>query len=120
MSSINLDHYRARHGGELNALGKFESLLQTGRKYIVTLDQLADLVGANSRNELALILGELSSDGLVDFELQIRSPSTRERIAGYKNIKDIPSTLHDTTTDTDFTVSFDDVRPVYKFPKGTP
>ncbi|MFH1499915.1 MAG: hypothetical protein ABII82_19055 [Verrucomicrobiota bacterium] len=79
----------------------------------MTLDQLADEVNAQSRDELAMILGELTAAGLMEYELQVRSPHTNQPLRGFKTFGEIPKFLPDKTTDSKFEVSLDDVRPIY-------
>ena len=113
MSSMILERYQARHPTERDAISRLQALLKDGKTYRLTLDQLADKLDANSRDELALILGELSAAGLVDFELQVTSPSTNQPLKGYKSLGEIPAVLHDATTDSDFQVNLENVRPIY-------
>ena len=112
---MKLERYQARHPSEREAITRLQALLKDGKSYRFTLDQLAEKLDANSRDELALILGELSAAGLVEFELQVQSPSTKQPLKGFKSLNEIPAVLHDTTTDTDFHVDLEDVRPIYSF-----
>jgi hypothetical protein len=118
MSSINLEHFRNRHPTERGALTRLESLLADGQLRRLTLDQFADLIGANSREELALVLGELAAAGIIDVALQVRSPVTRQPLARFKALDEIPRVIHDATTDTDFEVNLDDVRAIYAMPSA--
>lgn len=116
MSSISLERYRVRHPSEVEAIDRIEALLKKGEKRYLTLDQFADLVSANSRDELALLLGELAGAGFIDLKLEVRSPKTRAPVRGFRSFSEIPRVLHDQTTDTDFVVSLDDVRAIYGMP----
>jgi hypothetical protein len=118
MSSINLERFRNRHPTERDALTRLEPLLSGPTTRRVTLDQLADMIAANSRDELALVLGELAANGLIDLHWQIRSPITRQPVARFKEVAEIPRMLHDVTTDTDFEVNLDDARAIYLMPRS--
>ncbi len=119
MSSINLGNYRTEHISEKESFTKLEQLLGDGKPRRLTLDQLATMIGARSRDEWALILGELASDGLIDFYLQVRSPSSNQPLANYSSLAEIPSVLHDMANDTDVEVTMDNIRPIYSFPPKT-
>lgn len=113
MSSISLERYRIRHPNEVAAINGIESLLSKDADLALTLDQFAEMVQANSREELALLLGELAGAGLIDVVLEVRSPKTNAPVRGFKTLAEIPRELYDQTSDTNFRVSLDDVRPIY-------
>jgi len=115
MSSTKLEKLQFRHPNERDALTRLQSLLCDGRTYRLTLDQVADMVDANSRDELAMILGELAAAQLLDFGFQVRSPVTKQPLKEFKTLAEIPRTIRDKTTDTDFIVDVEDVRPIYSF-----
>lgn len=119
MSSTRLERFQTRHPREREAIARLEALLSSSAEapepYRFTLDQLADEVHAKSRDELALILGELSAAGVVDYWLQVRSPITKQPIAGYRSMREIPRVLKDKTTDSEFIVDFDNVLGIYEF-----
>lgn len=116
MSSMRLERYLTEHPSEGEAISRLEKMLSGGRSYRVTLDQLADMIDAKSRDELSLILGELSADGLVKFALTVTSPYTNQPIGGYKSFAEIPRTMRDKSTDREIVVDFDYVKPIYEFP----
>lgn len=122
-SSINLEHIRSRHPSEAESIGRLEGVLATalshasGPRYRWTLDRFCDLVEPRSRDELALILGELVARGLLDREIQVESPSSHEVIARFHDLKDVPDEIQDTSRDIRIPVSADTLRFIYAQPR---
>ena len=91
MSSISLERYQLRHPSERDTLERLQSLLRSGDSGRYTLDQIADQLDAHSRDELALILGELAAAGLVGLTLEVRSSETFQPLKEYTSLDQIPS-----------------------------
>lgn len=119
MSSISLERYKSRHPSEREAITRLETLLGDGKERRLTFNRLAELLNANSEDELALVLGELAAAGIVEYALEVRSPRTNEPLRNFHTLAEIPAVLHDATTDIDFTVTPDDVSAVYALPGTT-
>lgn len=115
MSSISLERYRVRHPSEHDTLDRLQSLLRSGDAGRYTLDQIAEQLSAHSREELALILGELAAAGLLNLTLEVRSPETFQPVSEYSSLDQIPPVIPDRTTGRSFNVKLEDVRPIYAF-----
>lgn len=116
MSSISLERYRDKYPTERAALGNLEALLRDKKQRRFTLDGFADQLGANSRDELALILAELAVAGIIGFNFLVRSPRTHQPIRRFRDLSEIPKTLRDPTADTTIVVEPDSVEPEYETP----
>jgi len=104
------------HPSEQAAIGKLKQLLVRPRAHPeeFTLNRLCDLVAPHDRDEFAMILGELSRQGLLKLIVRVISPTTQGGVGDFSTLADVPHVIHDRRTDTNLEVSSENLRIVYK------
>lgn len=123
-SSINLEPIRNRHPSEAESIKRLEDVLATafstksGPRYRWTLDRMCNLVSPRSRDELALILGELVARGMLDYEIHVESPESHEVIGRFQSLKEVPDEVLDRSRDIRIPVSADSLRFIYAQPRS--
>jgi len=117
MSSINLQGFANKYPDEKEAIRELERLLnspQTTSKHEFTLDRLFDIVGPSSREELAIILGELVSNDILKLVIRVESPTTSGGIGDFDKLEAVPDRIHDWRTDRRINVTAENIRVLYK------
>lgn len=78
-----------------------------------TLDMLCDLLQPQSRDELAMALGELVRKGEIKKVVRVVSPTTQGGIKDFDSLEKIPRFIHDWRNDVEIEVNPDLLRTVY-------
>lgn len=119
-SSISLEPLLNEHPTEADCIRRLEHLLSNastaGGRHRWTLDRLCDLVRPRSKEELAVILGEVVALGLLKPEIHVESPRTHAVIARFDDLRDVPEELPDASTGLRVVVAPEDLRLVYVRP----
>ena len=83
-----------------------------GREY--TPQQLYLEISPSSAEALALVLDELSREGVVRRVYRVESPMSHSGIKDFSSIEEIPEVLHDWTVDQEIEVDPSFIRPIFK------
>jgi hypothetical protein len=113
---MNFESIASKHPSEEEALEKLRDLLSKAKRKEeeFTLNRLCDLVAPNSREELAIILGEMARGGLIKLVVRVVSPSAQGGIGDFPTLDEVPDVVHDWRTDSEVQVSPENLRVIYK------
>ena len=104
-----------KYPSERVAITRLQRLLskRSGEHSEFTLDTLCDLLHPQSRDELAMALGELVRKGRIKKVVRVVSPTTQGGIKDYDSLDKIPRFIHDWRNDTEIEINPDLLRTVY-------
>lgn len=113
---MNFESIASKHPSEEEALARLRELLSKLKRKEdeFSLNRLCDLVTPNSREEFAIILGEMARSGLIKLVVRVVSPSTQGGIGDFPNLDAVPEVVRDWRTDSEFHVSPENLRVIYK------
>jgi hypothetical protein len=113
---MNFESIVSKHPSEGEAIAKLRDILvgtkRQGDEF--TLNRLCDLATPNSREEFAIILGELARGGLIRLIVRVISPSTQGGIKDFSTLDEVPEVIHDWRTDLEVHVSPENLCVIYK------
>lgn len=113
MSLPIFDALIGRFPAEREAIARLAELLAGRRSREYALDQLVLKLEPESPVDLAAILAELTSAGLVRRIVRVESPTGGGGIADYTSVAEVPNHLHDWRADADIDVTPDRLRVFY-------
>jgi len=98
----------------LTAPAKLDKFLRARPGAEITLERLHDIAEIEDPYDLAELLVELIHEGRLERFVRIESPGTHGGIADFSDILEIPSIIHDPSSDTELTVSPDNLRTMFR------
>ena len=113
MSLPKFDALTSRFPDERHALKGLAELIRSSKKREMTFDHLVSWLGPKSIENLALILGELTQQGIVARVIRVESPN-HSGIGDFLRLEDIPEHIYDYSSDEEIDVTAENLKIVYK------
>ncbi len=121
MSSLKLDELTDKYPLERDTIDRLIDLIskdsdsQQASQPAYTVSRLIEKLSPNSNFVLIEMLSFLVEKGITEKILRVVSPYTNTGLQDYSSIEEIPSEIHDITSDVEFVVSLENIELLYKF-----
>ena len=122
ISEIELDNLTSRYPSEGDAIGRLRDLIAKQQSKgdavsaVYSMARLVSLAQPQSSWNFAHILAELSTSGVLEQKLRLRS-SSGVGIGDFGSYDEVPEIIHDITIDQEVEVDPEDLEVIYKIPQ---